>query len=42
MDHGAHEQQCRPPRAKSLNPLRTLLPFIRPYRGMMVAAWEPC
>jgi ATP-binding cassette subfamily B protein len=26
------------PRAKSLNPLRTLLPFIRPYRGMMVAA----
>src|SRR6202521_3408214 len=26
------------PRAKSLNPLRALLPFIRPYRGMMVAA----
>jgi ATP-binding cassette, subfamily B, bacterial len=26
------------PRAKSLNPLRTLLPFLRPYRGMMVAA----
>ena len=27
----------RPP-AKSLNPLRALLPFLRPYRGMMVAA----
>ena len=26
------------PRSKSLNPLRSLLPFIRPYRGMMVAA----
>jgi ATP-binding cassette, subfamily B, bacterial len=26
------------PRAKSLNPLRTLLPFLRPYRAMMVAA----
>jgi ATP-binding cassette subfamily B protein len=26
------------PRAKSLNPLRALLPFLRPYRGMMVAA----
>src|SRR5882672_4896415 len=26
------------PRAKSLNPLRSLLPFLRPYRGMMVAA----
>ena len=26
------------PRAKSLNPLRALLPFIRPYRAMMVAA----
>jgi ATP-binding cassette, subfamily B, bacterial len=26
------------PRAKSLNPLRALLPFVRPYRGMMVAA----
>src|SRR3984893_7063651 len=25
-------------RAKSLNPLRALLPFLRPYRGMMVAA----
>ena len=24
--------------AKSLNPLRALLPFLRPYRGMMVAA----
>jgi ATP-binding cassette, subfamily B, bacterial len=26
------------PRAKTLNPLRALLPFLRPYRGMMVAA----
>jgi ATP-binding cassette subfamily B protein len=26
------------PRAKSLNPLWALLPFLRPYRGMMVAA----
>jgi ATP-binding cassette, subfamily B, bacterial len=26
------------PRSKSLNPLRALLPFIRPYRGMMLAA----
>ena len=26
------------PRAKSLNPLRALLPFLRPYRGMMAAA----
>jgi ATP-binding cassette subfamily B protein len=26
------------PRAKDLNPLRALLPFLRPYRGMMIAA----
>ena len=26
------------PRAKTLNPLRALLPFLRPYRGMMIAA----
>ena len=26
------------PRAKSLNPLRALLPFIKPYRGLVVAA----
>src|SRR5258708_18711803 len=26
------------PRARSLKPLRSLLPFLRPYRGMMVAA----
>jgi ATP-binding cassette subfamily B protein len=26
------------PRAKSLNPLRTLLPFLRPYRAMMAGA----
>ena len=26
------------PRSKSLNPLRSLVPFIRPYRGMMLAA----
>src|ERR1700722_4722377 len=26
------------PRAKSLNPLRALLPFLRPYRAMMIAA----
>jgi ATP-binding cassette subfamily B protein len=26
------------PRAKSLNPLRALIPFVRPYRGMLAAA----
>src|SRR6202040_2556352 len=26
------------PRPRNLNPLRSLLPFLRPYRGMMVAA----
>ena len=26
------------PRAKTLNPLRALIPFLRPYRGMMFAA----
>ena len=26
------------PRAKSLNPLRALVPFLKPYRGMMAAA----
>jgi ATP-binding cassette subfamily B protein len=26
------------PRSKSLNPLRSLVPFIRPYKGMMLAA----
>ena len=26
------------PRAKSLNPLRSLLPFLTPYRAMMAAA----
>jgi ATP-binding cassette, subfamily B, bacterial len=26
------------PRSKSLNPLRALLPFLKPYRGMMLAA----
>jgi ATP-binding cassette subfamily B protein len=26
------------PRARNLNPLRALLPFLKPYRGMMVAA----
>ncbi len=26
------------PRAKSLSPLTALLPFLRPYRGMMAAA----
>ena len=26
------------PRAKSLNPLRALLPFLRPYRAMMAGA----
>ena len=26
------------PRAKNLNPLRALLPFVRPYRGMLAAA----
>ena len=26
------------PRAKNLNPLRALLPFLRPYRAMMIAA----
>jgi ATP-binding cassette subfamily B protein len=26
------------PRAKSLNPLRALIPFVRPYKGMLLAA----
>jgi len=26
------------PRAKSLNPLKALIPFLRPHRGMMCAA----
>ena len=26
------------PRAKSLSPLRALLPFLRPYRGVLAAA----
>src|SRR6185437_9696818 len=26
------------PRARTLNPLRALLPFLRPYRGTLVAA----
>ena len=34
----AESTSAERPRAKSLNPLRALLPFLRPYRGMMVAA----
>jgi len=35
---GAMSTNADRPRAKSLNPLRALLPFLRPYRGMMIAA----
>jgi len=38
MDHDAMNATADRPRSKSLNPLRALLPFLRPYRGMMVAA----
>jgi ATP-binding cassette, subfamily B, bacterial len=37
-DHGTMSTNAERPRAKNLNPLRALLPFLRPYRGMMVAA----
>ena len=36
-DHGAMNATDRP-RAKSLHPLRALLPFIKPYKAMMAAA----
>jgi ATP-binding cassette subfamily B protein len=35
---GAMSANADRPRAKSLNPLRSLLPFLLPYRGMMIAA----
>src|SRR5450631_84186 len=37
-DYDAMNAKADLPRSKSLNPLRALLPFLRPYRGMMVAA----
>src|ERR1700681_286542 len=37
-DHGNMNATADRPRSKTLNPLRALLPFLRPYRGMMVAA----
>jgi ATP-binding cassette subfamily B protein len=37
-DHASMSTSEDRPRAKSLNPLRALLPFLRPYRAMMVAA----
>ena len=38
MGSWQHEHTANRPRAKSLAPLRALLPFIRPYRAMMAAA----
>jgi ATP-binding cassette, subfamily B, bacterial len=35
---GAMNDPVPRPRAKSLNPLRSLLPFLKPYRAMMAAA----
>ena len=37
-DHGSMSTNADRPRAKSLNPLRSLLPFLTPYRAMMAAA----
>ncbi len=37
-DHKRMSTPADRPRAKSLNPLRALLPFLRPYRGTLVAA----
>ena len=37
-DHGQMSTNDERPRAKSLNPLKALIPFLRPYRGMMLAA----
>jgi ATP-binding cassette subfamily B protein len=37
-DHGTMNMNAERPRAKTLNPLRSLLPFLRPYRGMLAAA----
>src|ERR1700678_1498418 len=37
-DHKAMSTNADRPRAKSLNPLRALIPFLRPYRGMLAAA----
>jgi ATP-binding cassette subfamily B protein len=37
-DHGLMNAAADRPRAKSLNPLRALWPFVRPYRGMMALA----
>jgi ATP-binding cassette subfamily B protein len=37
-DHGAMNATVDRPRSKSLNPLRALIPFLRPYRAMMFAA----
>jgi ATP-binding cassette subfamily B protein len=37
-DHARMNATAERPRAKSLNPLRALLPFLRPYRGMLALA----
>jgi ATP-binding cassette, subfamily B, bacterial len=37
-DHVRMNTSADRPRAKSLNPLRALMPFLRPYRGMMALA----
>jgi ATP-binding cassette subfamily B protein len=37
-DHGAMNDTADRPRAKSLNPLRALVPFLKPHKGMMAAA----
>jgi ATP-binding cassette, subfamily B, bacterial len=38
-DHGGMSTPAERPRAKSLNPLLALLPFLRPYRPMMIGAF---
>jgi ATP-binding cassette subfamily B protein len=37
-DHGSMNDTADRPRAKSLNPLRALVPFLKPHKGMMAAA----
>jgi ATP-binding cassette subfamily B protein len=37
-DHGIMNATAERPRAKSLNPLRALLPFVKPYKAVLAAA----
>ena len=30
------------PKGKSIKPLRALLPFLKPYRGMLACPWPRC